>query len=129
MTAMRAGFSLVEIIVSMLILSVGVLAMGASTGYMLSEVRLAKFQTERSAAVREASERLRVSDWATLEAACDGNSIPAIGKYTVTCEVEPQGVHLKKINLISVGPGYRAGGVVDLGVVDTTAIILAEPIR
>lgn len=128
MSVTRDGFSLVEIIVSMLILSVGVLAMGASTGYMLSEVRLATFQTERSAAVREASERLRGSDWWTLESTCSSNPFPSLGEYAVACEVEAQGVHLKKVNLISVGPGYQSGGVVGHSVVDTTVIMLAEPI-
>lgn len=125
MTTTRAGFSLVEVVISMLILSVGVLAMGGATGYILSEVRLAGFTTDRNVAVRNAIEQLQSTDWSSLEARCSGAAFQAAG-YTVTCSVEQPAVHLKKVALVSVGRSYQGGVVVD-GVSETMSIVLAEP--
>lgn len=125
MKTAREGFSLVEVIVSMMILSVGILAMGSSTGYVLSQVRLAGFMTERNVAVREVSEQLRAIDWSNLESECSSNTF-TVGDYTVTCTTEQQAVHLMKVNLVSVGPGYVSGDMAP-EVSDTTAMVLAEP--
>lgn len=125
MTTAREGFSLIEVVVSMLILSVGVLAMGGSTGYMLSQVRMAGFMTDRNVATREVSEQLRATEWSSLANTCNSNTF-TVGDYTVTCTVQQQGVHVQKVDIITVGPSYVSGQVV-MEVPDTTAILLAEP--
>lgn len=126
MSTRREGFSLVEVVVSMLILSVGVLAMGGSTGYMLSQVRLAGFMTDRNVAVREVGERLRAIEWTDVPATCNTTTFN-VGDYSVTCTTQQLGVHVQRVDLVSVGPGYVSGKVVT-EVPDTTAIILAEPL-
>lgn len=126
MRTTRAGFSLVEVIISLLILTVGVLAMAASTGYILSLVRQSTFRTERTVAVREVGERLRATDWANIDGTCAGNTF-TVGEYTVTCETNQPSMHLKEVRLISQGPGYAPGGSVQQ-IIDTTAIVLAEPL-
>lgn len=124
MTVSHEGFSLVEIVVAMLILTVGVLAMAASTGYILSEVRLAGFRSDRNVAVGEVTEQLRRVDWDNLEAACDAAF--TVADYTVTCRVDQPEIHLKKATLVTVGPGYTAGAV-DTLKADSTAIVFARP--
>lgn len=121
----RAGFSLIEVVVSMLILSVGVLAMGASTGYVLNQVRYSELTTERSVAIREVSEQLRATDWSAVESVC-ANAVD-VGRYTVTCTVRQAQKHLKEVRLVSVGPGFGSGTAIG-DVADTTAIVLAEPL-
>lgn len=120
----REGFSLIEVVVAMLILTIGILAMAASTGYILSEVRMAKFRSERNVAVGEVKQQLRGIDWDNLDGAC--GSAVTIGDYTVSCTVNQPSVHLKEAILVSVGPGYSAGAV-DLEVVDSTALLFARP--
>lgn len=126
MRTMRDGFSLIEVIVSLLILSVGVLAMAASTGYILSLVHQSTFRTERNVAVREVSEQLRAADWSNIDATCASNTF-TVGNYTVTCTTAQPSLHLKEVSLTSVGPGY-AGAAIEQ-VTETTAIILAEPLN
>jgi prepilin-type N-terminal cleavage/methylation domain-containing protein len=123
--ASREGFSLIEVVVSMIILTVGVLAMGASTGYVLSQVRHSGLTMERNVAVREVSEQLRATDWSAIESECNSNTF-VVGDFTVTCSAQVPQKHLKAVRLISVGPSYVVGGGVET-VADTTAILLAEP--
>lgn len=120
----REGFSLVEVVVAMLILTVGILAMAASTGYILSEVRMANFRSERNVAVGEVTQQLRAIQWSNLPSACGSNY--TVGDYTVSCTVNQPTVNLHEVILVSVGPGYSAGAV-DFEVVDSTAILFARP--
>ncbi len=128
MTSQRAGFSLIEVIVAMLILTVGVLAMGGATGYILTQVRSAQLRTDRMTAVNQAAEQLRAIAWNDLESACAGDGFD-VPPYAVSCHVsQPQGVlHLKRIDLVSTGPGFRGGRVVQ-SLTDTMVIGIARPV-
>lgn len=127
MSTRREGFSLIEVIIAMLILSVGVLAMGGATGYVLSQVRASQLRTDRMTAVHEVTERLRAVDWDDLEAACAGTPF-SVPPYTVSCQVSrpPGSNNLKRVDLISTGPGYRAGRV--QAVADTMMMGVARPL-
>jgi prepilin-type N-terminal cleavage/methylation domain-containing protein len=129
MNTSRDGFSLIEMIVAMLILTVGILAMGASTGYVLGQVRAAELRTDRMVAVRQVAEMVRSVDFDELADACTGPAFNA-GRYSVSCEVHaPTGeLHLRRVELISVGPGM-AGRRVQQGMVDTTAISISRPVQ
>lgn len=120
----RGGFSLVEVVVAMLILTIGILAMAASTGYILSEVRMATFRAERNVAVGEMTQQLRGINWNNLGGAC-GSSV-TVGDYTVSCTMNQPSVNLREAILVSVGPGYSAGAV-EMDVVDSTAVLFARP--
>jgi prepilin-type N-terminal cleavage/methylation domain-containing protein len=128
MITTRAGFSLIEVIVAMIILSVGILAMGASTGYVLGQVRAAELRTDRMTVVHQAAERLRAVDWDALETTCAGPPFAAEG-FTVSCTVSrpPSAPHLKRVQLVSTGPGYR-GGKLRPALPDTMTIGVARPI-
>lgn len=127
MTTLRDGFSLIEVIVAMVILSVGILAMGASTGYVLTQVRAAELRTDRMTAVRQVAERLRGVDWADLDTACGSSPFVADG-FTVSCSVSgvPGAINLKRVQLVSTGPGL-SGGKVIASVADTMTIAIAGP--
>jgi Tfp pilus assembly protein PilV len=128
MSAQREGISLIEVIVAMLILSVGVLAMGASTGYVLSQVRAAELRTDRMTAVHQVAEQLRAVAWDDLESECSGQAVTALG-FTVACSVSrpPGAFNLKRVDLVTTGPAFRRGGVVQ-NVTDTTTMGIARPI-
>lgn len=125
MDSRRGGFSLVEIIVALLILSVGILAMGASTTYIFTQVRASQLRTERMTAVNDAAEVLRATPFPSLGTACEGQTFDS-GRYLVECSVLPSGSpSLRILELVSTGPGYRSM-TMDPAVVDTFVISIAQ---
>jgi prepilin-type N-terminal cleavage/methylation domain-containing protein len=125
----QAGFSLIEVIVAMMILSIGILAMGASTGHVMAQIQAAELRTERMGAVRETAETLRGTAWASLESTCAGD-MSGFGTehYTVSCSVLQPSSNLKVIQLVTVGPGFEAGKFTTT-VADTFAISMANPVN
>jgi prepilin-type N-terminal cleavage/methylation domain-containing protein len=122
MTVQRGGFSLIEVIIAMMILTVGILAMGASTGYVLNQVRASELRTDRGIAVRQAAEMLRAEPWNALLNGCGSTvAVETDDRYTVRYECPAVQGNLVRVHLISVGPGYT-GPRVALGVTDTTVI-------
>lgn len=124
----QPGFSLVEVIIAMMILSVGVLAMGASTGHVMAQIQAAELRTERMGAVRETAELLRSTDWGSLEAACTSASDNfGTENYSVACTVDQAEKDLKRVEMITVGPGFRSGRFATT-VADTFTISIARPL-
>lgn len=122
----RSGLSLVELIVALLILTVGIFALGASSIYVLTQVRASQLHTERSTAVRDAAERVRSLPWSTIPTECQTRTFES-GRYRVTCSILPSSsVSFRVIQLVSDGPGYRGGEVVE-DVPDTSVISVARP--
>ncbi len=124
MTGLKDGFSLIEMIVALVILSVGLLAMGASTGYVLNQVRASELRSDRMIAVRQASEELRAIDFDDLGAACAGQAFQ-IGRYSVTCSVQLARPTLARVQMVSTGPGFAQGRVA-ASVSETTVINVAR---
>lgn len=124
-TTSRDGFSLVEVIIALLILSFGILAMGASTGFIMAQIRAAELRTERMTAVRQAAETLRGVPWDNLTTTC-AHEVFTVGAYDVTCSVTQPGSTLRRVQLVSTGPGY-SDGQLRTGVAETFAISLPQP--
>ena len=61
MKANANGFSLVEVVIATVVLSIGMLAMAASTGYVAAEIRNATMNSQRAAAREQVVEQLRAS--------------------------------------------------------------------
>lgn len=121
----RDGFSLVELIVALVILSVGILSMGASTGYIMNQIRLSELRSERMAAVRQAAEIVRGHAWTEVGQLC-ADSTFRLEQFEVSCRVTTPSTTLQRVQLVSTGPGYEGGRFVQ-GVVETFAISLAQP--
>ena len=109
--AARAGFTMIEVVVAIMILSVGVLAMGASTGYVSARSRALDLQVERTTAVQQAAETLRAAEWTALEETCSAARL-GTRRYPVACAVSQPAGDLKRVELVSSGPGVRRGRVV-----------------
>ncbi len=122
----RAGFSLVELIIALLILSVAILAMGASTGHVMAQIQAAELRTERMSAVRGAAEVLRGTAWGSLTTVCQSGSDDfGTDHYTVSCTVTQPSTNLQVVQLVTVGPGFVAGKFTTT-VADTFAISIAQ---
>jgi prepilin-type N-terminal cleavage/methylation domain-containing protein len=123
----RDGFSLVEVIVAMLVLSFGLVAMAASTGYVYNQLRSTAFDTQRNLARQAAIEQVRGMFW---------NNIPTTavsttrGRYTVSYVALPSSTStVKTVRVITSGPAYRAGGKgTRQTVVDTASIQVMKPL-
>jgi prepilin-type N-terminal cleavage/methylation domain-containing protein len=106
----REGFGLIEVMIAMLILTVGVLAMGASTGYILNQVRASELRTDRMVVVTQAAEQLRGSTWGNLPTTCQDLESPS-DRFTVECELALSS-NLALLSIISEGPAVVGGRVV-----------------
>ena len=121
----RQGFSLVELIIALVILTFGILGMGVSTGYIMNQIRLSELRSGRMAAVRQAAEIIRGTTWSDVPVLC-ADSTFRLEDYVVTCQVSTPAATLQRIQLVSVGPGYLDGHMAS-GVADTFAISVAQP--
>jgi prepilin-type N-terminal cleavage/methylation domain-containing protein len=125
MNETRDGFTLLEVVVALLLLTAGLLAVAGGTAHTLTQMSLAQARTARMAAIQTAAERVRAVGYGSLASACGSGSL-VTGRYTVDCTVSQVGSDLKSVYLISDGPGLRHGRIGG-SVVDTFVIRIAEP--
>lgn len=121
----RDGFSLVEVVVAILVLSFGLLAMAASTGYVATQLRSTTWDTQRNLARQQVIESLRATIFANVTTNSTGR---AIGPYTVRWNVTNVSSAQRRVQIITTGPAYRQSSRKTMTtVVDTATITLASP--
>jgi prepilin-type N-terminal cleavage/methylation domain-containing protein len=119
------GFSLVEVIVAMLVLTVGLVAMAASTGYIATQQRSTTWDTQRNLARQQVIEQLRSTIFTNVTTNTTGRSF---GPYNVRWDVTNLASTERRVQLITTGPAYRqVGGSPITTVVDTAVIRIASP--
>ena len=123
--AKNGGFSLVEIVIAMMVLSFGMLAMAASTGYVASQMRSSVWDTQRNLAKLEITERLRSTAWNNLTTQTTAQTV---GRYAVRWNVTAINNATRSVQVITSGPAYRAGRGSSSTVVDTTSITIVKPL-
>lgn len=106
--ASRAGFSLVELIVAMLILAVGLLGLAAGTGFVVRSSELGRVETERAQARQSAVELIRAQDFDTF---ADGDR--ELGRYEISWETLSSETNTRLVQITIVGPGRGATGPED----------------
>lgn len=120
----RAGFTLVEVLVALIILTVGVLGLAGTTALAVRQVTLANVTSERSAALQSVIERLRAQPYDDLT---DGSA--TFGRFTTTWAVTPE-QRSTAVEIVTEGPGSGAGtGLPGLkaSVVDTFTYRIMRP--
>jgi prepilin-type N-terminal cleavage/methylation domain-containing protein len=120
----RDGFSLVEVVVAILVLSFGLLAMAASTGYVATQLRSTTFDTQRNLARQQVIEQLRATIFSNVTTNTTGSTI---GPYTVRWNVSNLSAAQRRVELITTGPAYRQSRGTRTTVVDTAVIMLVSP--
>ena len=121
----QGGFSLVEVVVAMLVLSFGLLAMAASTGYVATQLRSTTWDTQRTLARQQVVEQLKATIFANVTTNTTGVTI---GSYTVRWNVTNVGSAQRRVELITSGPAYRASSrATRITVVDTATVTIASP--
>ena len=99
-TRSRAGFTIVEVVIAMLILTIGVVGMAGATGQIVRQVTLADLMTERSVAFQTIIDRLQSLPYDSVGAGSDSVGIFAV-RWTSTAD----GAQSKIVELVTAGPG------------------------
>ncbi len=105
--ANTGGFSLVELVVAMLILTVGLLAMAGATAYVIRATTLSELDTKRAAAYQAALEEIRAMPFEDV-----GSGNVSVGPITASWTAVPAGAtaqSTKEITVLIVGPGRYVG--------------------
>jgi prepilin-type N-terminal cleavage/methylation domain-containing protein len=113
----RGGFTVIEVIIAMVILTVGVLGLAGTTAFFVRQVTQADLMTERVAAFQTIVDRMQSLPYDSVTAGTD-----SVGIYAVAWTVVDNGSQNKTVTIITTGPGTRgAPPQNDPAVVDTFA--------
>ena len=96
----RAGFSMVEVIIAMVILAVGVLGLAGTTAYMIRNVSYADLMTERAAAFQTIVDRIQSLPFDNV-----GSGSDSVGVFSVTWSSVLDGPQNKVVTIVTTGPG------------------------
>ena len=99
------GFSLVEVVVAMLVLTVGLLGLAAGTGWVIRSVEVARIETARSAALQSGIEQVRGTPFDDL-----ASGSATVGDYEVTWGEVESNNRSRLFEFAVVGPGVGPGG-------------------
>jgi len=122
----RGGFTLVEIIVAVIVLTFGVLGLAGTTAYVIRQVTLAEVTSRRAAAVQSAVEQLRAMPYEDL-----ANGSDSVGPFAVDWTVASSN-RSAQITVVTRGPGLYSDAsnpfpMLRDGVVDTFVYKVIRP--
>ncbi len=96
----RTGFTIVEVIIAMVILTVGVLGLAGTTAYIVRQVTLADLMTERAAAFQTTIDRIQSLPYDNVTSGSD-----SVGVFWVTWSATASGAQNKLVTILTRGPG------------------------
>ena len=99
------GFTLVEIVMALLLLSVGILGLAATTGFVVRQTELSAVTTERATVRQSVVESLQARD---LPDVTGGST--TMGSFQVTWRVTETTSLYKTVEVVTTGPGLESGG-------------------
>ena len=102
----RNGFTMVEVIAAIVILTVGVLGLAGTTAYVVRQVTLANVMTERSVALQTAIEKVQAMPYTNVATGSD-----SVGHFRVTWSSATETSASKLVTFITTGPGLRSSTV------------------
>lgn len=97
----RGGFTMVEIMVAIIILSIGLLGLAGTTGYLIQTVSMGDLMTERAAAFQTVVDRLQSLPYDSVSSGSD-----SVGIFAVTWNAVDDGPQSKILTVETVGPGF-----------------------
>lgn len=120
------GFSLVELVVAVMILSVGLLALAGGMGVVVGSVTQSGVKTDRSAALQSGLETVKSMDFDDVDSGAD-----SVGIYEVRWETVLETQNWKDVNVTVEGPAASGAGAgapfVTRSVTDTFSYTLVRP--
>ncbi|MCH7531632.1 MAG: prepilin-type N-terminal cleavage/methylation domain-containing protein [Gemmatimonadetes bacterium] len=100
----RQGFTMVEILVALVILTVGILALGLLSGQLNTQTSISDTAIDQSAALRSALEEIRTTNFGDVS-----NGSVTYDAYQVTWTITSSSSNYKEIQIVTVGPGLSDG--------------------
>ena len=111
------GLSLIEVVVALLVLTVGLLGLAAGTGFVIRSTEVARVDTNRAAAIQSGIEALRAVPFADV-----GTDTREIGAFTISWSQLDSATDWRLMQIIVDGPGRTPGGGTGLQGLSTTAV-------
>lgn len=96
----RAGFSMVEVIIAIVILAVGVLAFAGTTVYIIRNTTYGDLMTERAAAFQTIVDRVQSLPFDSV-----GSGSDSVGIFLVEWDSALDGPQNKIVTIVTTGPG------------------------
>jgi len=100
----QAGFTLVEVIVAIIILTFGLLGMAGTTALVVRQITLADVSTERAVALQTTLERLQALPFDSVASSSDSVGIFGV-RWTVVTPTD----QWKEVTVVTTGPGSGRG--------------------
>lgn len=111
------GFTVIEVVIAMVVLTIGVLGLAGTTAFFVRQVTLSDLMTERTAAFQTIVERIQSLPYDSVTSGSD-----SVGIFAVTWSSVNNGSQNKTVTIVTTGPGTRgAPPTNDPQVVDTFA--------
>lgn len=107
-TENEQGFSIIELMVALVILTVGLLSMAATTGYVATQVRAGDLRTERAAALQQVIENLKATPFSSLQSVGEASAV-TVGDFQFWWTVSPNGLTVDVEIYSKAAPGGRHG--------------------
>ena len=98
--ASRRGFSFVELIMALLLLSVGVMGFATTTFFTSRQLTLAEVTTARVTAIQSVMERIRTTPYDSI---CEGTD--TMGAIVVSWSETAHMAQTKAVRIVTMGPG------------------------
>lgn len=103
--ARRGGFTLVELVIAVIILTVGVLGLAGTTALVVRQITLSDVNSERNAALQTVMEQLRATSTGSIT-----TGTTTVGNFTVAWAVtDSSSVYSRTVRVITTGPGLAHG--------------------
>lgn len=104
----RKGIGLMEVIIAMIIFTLGVLALASSTAFVQVQLWSADLRTERHSARQQVVEQLRSIPFDSVGTVTQGDAVSR-GGYTLWWDTRSVQWALKEVDLITEGPAVVDG--------------------
>lgn len=101
----RTGFTMIEVIVAVVILTFGLLGLAGTTAWVIRTSTMAEAQTERTLALQSVIERIRAQPFANVSAGSLN-----LGKFSASWTITASGAEYKTLEIVTTGPGMSGGG-------------------
>ena len=102
-TRPRAGFSIIELVMALIVLAFGVVGLATTTLFITRELTLAEVTTARSAATRSVMERIRATPYNLI-----GPGGDSIGSMAVSWTVTATTPQTTTLGIVTLGPGLTS---------------------
>ncbi len=102
-TRAEAGFSLVELVMSILVLALGLVGLATTTLFVTRQLTLAEVTTARVTAIQSVMERIRATPYDSISAGGD-----TIGRLVVSWTPTVTTAQTQAVRIVTVGPGLAS---------------------